>query len=139
MAKNRLVTPPPPPPPKKENRFFLWMNRYTRFDRFFVETTRLDDARVPVRYFYYLTWVVGLLVMYVAIGFFSERTVRKSLRLKAEIEDLRAEYTSIKADYMKKGKQSEVAPKVRALGIEENLSPPQKIVVDPATLTSVRN
>jgi hypothetical protein len=55
--------------------------------------------------------------------------VRTSIKLKKEVDDLRAEYTSIHADYMKSGKQSVVIEKVKSIGLEENLIPPKKIIV----------
>mgnify|MGYP001796119542 FL=1 len=49
--------------------------------------------------------------------------------MKKEIEDLRADYTTLKADYMYASKQSEVAKKVEKLGIKESLRPPEKITI----------
>ncbi|MFN4945187.1 MAG: FtsL-like putative cell division protein, partial [Chryseotalea sp.] len=50
--------------------------------------------------------------------------------IQAEVEDLRADYTTLKSDLMFASKQSEVAKKVNNLGLKESLTPPTKVVVD---------
>ena len=84
---------------------------------------------MPVKYFYYFGWVIILLVAYERIGFQSEEYVRKSIKLKKEVDDLKAEYTSIHAEYERDGKQSVVVEKVQAEGLVENLTPPKKIIL----------
>ena len=59
----------------------------------------------------------------------AEQTVRKINITQVEVEDLRADYTTLKADLMFSSKQSEVARKVKPLGLKESLTPPYKIVV----------
>ncbi len=88
-----------------------------------------QEERVPVKYFYYVAWVVALLVSYEWLGYKSEQYVRNSIKLQKEVDNLRAEYTSIHADYMKSGKQSVVIEKVKDIGLEENLTPPKKIII----------
>ena len=95
-------------------------------DKVFGEKLPGKEERLPVKYFYYFGWVVILLVAYERIGFQSEQYVRNSIKLKKEVDDLRAEYTSIHAEYMKSGKQSVVIEKVKEIGLEENLTPPKK-------------
>lgn len=126
---NQRRTPPPPPPkPKRKFSLFNWLNRFLPLEKIFGEKDERHRDRVPIRYFYYFLWVVFLLVAYEREVYQSEQYVRKSIRLKKQVEDLRAEYTVIKADYMKSGKQSEIAERVKAMGLEENLTPPKKIV-----------
>ena len=125
---NQRRTPPPPPKPKREFALFNWFNRFLPLEKIFGEKDERHQDRVPIRYFYYFLWIVFLLVAYERVGYQSEQYVRKSIRLKKEVEDLRAEYTVIKADYMKSGKQSEIAERVKGMGLEENLTPPKKIV-----------
>ena len=50
--------------------------------------------------------------------------------IQAEVEDLRADYTTLKANLMFASKQSEVAKKVRDLQLKESLTPPFKIEVE---------
>ena len=49
--------------------------------------------------------------------------------MEREVEDLRADYTTLKAEYMLSGKQSEVAKSVSDMDLEESLVPPKKIEV----------
>ncbi|GAB3177999.1 FtsL-like putative cell division protein [Telluribacter humicola] len=129
MAINKRRIQPKPPRPRRQYQLFNWLNRFLPLDRFFGDKEPGKEERVPVKYFYYLGWLVLLLVVYERIGYLSEQYVRKSIKLRSEVEDLRAEYTSIKAEYMKSGKQSEIIEKMKASGLEENLMPPHKIIV----------
>lgn len=130
MSENKRRPKPEPPKPKRTYKFYNWLNRFLPLGIFFGENEPGNEERVPVKYFYYLLWLVLLLIVYERFGYMSENYLRQSIKLKKEVEDLRAEYTSIKANYMKSGKQSEVIEKVRAAGLEENLVPPKKIVAE---------
>lgn len=120
---------PKPPKPKRQYSLFNWLNNFLPLDKVFGDKEPGKDERVPVKYFYYFGWIVFLLVIYERIGFQSEEYVRKSINLKKQVDDLRAEYTSLHADYMKSGKQSVVIEKVKEIGLEENLNPPKKIII----------
>ena len=70
-----------------------------------------------------------LTIFYIGNNHFAEKTIRKIEKLEIEVEEYRADYTSLKADYMYSSKQSEVARRVKELGLKENKMPPHKIVV----------
>jgi len=132
MSENKRRPKPVVPKakkPKREYSVFNWLNRFFPLDKVFGDREPGKEERVPVKYFYYFGWVVLLLVIYERIGFQSEEYVRNSIKLKKERDDLRAEYTSIHAEYMKSKKQSVVIEKVKAFGLEENLTPPKKIII----------
>ncbi|WP_159477080.1 FtsL-like putative cell division protein [Dyadobacter sp. 3J3] len=132
MAENKRrpkPTPDKPPKQRREYSLFNWLNKFFPLDKVFGEKLPGKEERVPVKYFYYFGWIVILLVIYERIGFQSEEYVRSSIKLKKEVEDLRAEYTSIQAEYEKSGKQSVVIEKVKPDGLEENLNPPKKIII----------
>jgi len=132
MAENRRKAKPKPPKPprrKREYSLFNWLNKFLPLDKVFGEKLPGQEERLPVKYFYYFGWVIILLVAYERIGFQSEDYVRKSIKLKKEVDDLKAEYTSIHAEYERAGKQSVVVEKVQAEGLVENLTPPKKIIL----------
>lgn len=84
----------------------------------------------PIQYLPKILFVIVLGLIYIGNTHYSEKTVRKINNIQAEVEDLRADYTTLKADLMFASKQSEVARKVRMYGLEESLRPPFKIVVE---------
>jgi hypothetical protein len=85
---------------------------------------------LPVRQMPKIFFVMGLLIFYIANTHYADKIVRKIAKTKSEVEDLRADYTTLKADLMFKSKQSEVAKRVAKLGLEESLVPPYKIEVE---------
>ena len=95
----------------------------------FVGMQRLEEEGFPVRYLPKILFVFLLVLIYIWNTHNTEKAVRKISTLEREVEDLRADYTTLKAEYMLSGKQSEVARKVKKLGVEESLTPPNKIVV----------
>lgn len=120
MATNRLKQPVRKTKPKKS--FFGWMERTIRMEHFFEEG-------LPVRFLPYVLFLVVLGLFYIGNSHYADKTNRKISKLEREVEDLRADYTTLKSDYMYSSKQSEVAKKVKELGLVESLEPPYKIVV----------
>jgi hypothetical protein len=84
----------------------------------------------PVQYMPKILFVMALGLLYISNTHYSEKTVRKISNIQAEVEDLRADYTTLKADLMFASKQSEVARKVKTLGLKESLKPPYKVEVE---------
>ncbi len=84
----------------------------------------------PVQYLPKILFVMFLSILYIGNTHHAERTIREINRAQSEVEDLRADYTTLKADVMFASKQSEVARRVKELGLRESLNPPFKIVVD---------
>ena len=84
----------------------------------------------PVQYLPKILYVMTLGLLYISNTHYAEKTVRKISNMQAEVEDLRADYTTLKADLMFASKQSEVARKVKALGLKESLKPPYKVEVE---------
>ena len=71
-----------------------------------------------------------LSILYISNTHYAEKTIRRINAIQAEVEDLRADYTTLKSDLMFASKQSEVARKVRDLGLKESLTPPHKVKVE---------
>ena len=83
----------------------------------------------PVQYLPKILFVMVLGLLYIGNSHHAEKTVRKINNIQAEVEDLRADYTTLKSDLMFSSKQSEVAMKVKAYGLKESLIPPYKVSV----------
>lgn len=84
----------------------------------------------PVQYLPKILFVMFLGLLYISNTHYAEKTVRKINAAHTEVEDLRADYTTLKADLMFASKQSEVARKVKSFGLKESLKPPYKIEVE---------
>jgi hypothetical protein len=101
---------------------FAGLERRLKLENYFEEG-------FPVKYLPKILFVMVLGLIYISNTHYGEKTVRKINNLQAEVEDLRADYTTLKADLMFASKQSEVAKKVRALDLKESLKPPFKVQV----------
>jgi len=84
----------------------------------------------PVKYLPKILFAVLLSLLYISNTHYAEKATRRIDKMQSEVEDLRADYTTLKADIMYASKQSEVARRVKELGLRESLNPPFKIVVD---------
>ena len=84
----------------------------------------LFNEGVPVKFLPQILWVTVLIILYIANAHYTEKTIRRIDKLKYEVEDLRTDFTTLKASYMFESKQSEVARKVEPLGLQESKNPP---------------
>ena len=91
---------------------------------------RYFEEGFPVQYLPKILFVMLLGIAYISNTHYAEKTVRKINAIHADVEDLRADYTTLKSDLMFASKQSEVARKVKAFGLKESLTPPFKVQVD---------
>ncbi|GAB3246197.1 hypothetical protein GCM10027347_00900 [Larkinella harenae] len=128
MAQNTYKTPNKAPVAKKkrENRLLNYLNHTIGFDRLFGE-----DNPWPIKHFDRIMWISFLLILYIGFNHNAERLVRNIQRVKAQVDEKRAKYTTLQADFMKSGKQSEISKQVLATGLTEPVTPPLKIVVKP--------
>lgn len=84
----------------------------------------------PIHYLPRILFVLALGLVYIGNTHYAEKTVRKIEQIQVEVEDLRADYTTLKADLMFSSKQSEVARRVKQYGLKESIVPPFKVVVE---------
>ena len=84
----------------------------------------------PVQHLPKILFVLFLGILYISNSHHAEKTVREIHKIEEEVEDLRADYTTLKSDLMFSSKQSEVARKVKEFGLKESLTPPVKIEVE---------
>jgi len=88
----------------------------------------------PVQHLPKILFVLALVLMYIGNTHMAERTTRAINKAQSDVEDLRADFTTLKADLMFSTKQSEVARRVKPLGLKESIKPPRKIEVEESEL-----
>ncbi len=101
---------------------FSGIERRLRLETYFEEG-------FPVQYLPKIMFVMMVGLLYISNTHNAEKTVRRIDHVQSEVEDLRADYTTLKSDLMFASKQSEVARKVKVIGLKESLNPPTKVVV----------
>jgi hypothetical protein len=128
MAQNTYKTQPKSPVVKKkrENRLLTYLNSTIGFDRLFGE-----DNAWPIKHFDRIMWISFLLILYIGFNHNAERLVRNIQRVKTGVDERRAKYMTLQADFKKSSKQSEISKQVLATGLTEPVTPPLKIVVKP--------
>jgi len=84
----------------------------------------------PVKYLPKILFVMAIGLIFISNTHYAEKTVRRINNIQAEVEDLRADYTTLKSDLMFASKQSEVAKKVKVFELKESLKPPYKVEVE---------
>jgi len=87
------------------------------------------ERGLPIRFVPYVLYFTIIGLFYIGNNHYAERMVRKRNQLEREVEDLRANYTTLKAGYMLESKQSEVAKRVKRLGLVESDTPPNKLII----------
>jgi hypothetical protein len=126
MTENKFKINPTTKP-KSEGRsgssLFSGLEKRLKLESYFEEG-------FPVQYLPKILFVMFLGLLYISNTHHAEKTVRKINTIHTEVEDLRADYTTLKSDLMFASKQSEVARKVKAFGLQESLKPPHKIEVE---------
>lgn len=107
---------------KSGGSIFTFVERHLKLDLSF-------EQGLPIKYLPYILFMTAIGIFYIGNSHYADKTIRKIEVIETEVENLRADYTSLKADYMFASKQSEVASKVKPLGLIESSAPPNKIVV----------
>lgn len=83
-----------------------------------------------VRNMPFLLYVAGLMLCYIAYGYWTERTVRELDRTESELKEMRSEYITVRSHLEKAEQQSQVATDISGLGLHESRVPPKRITVD---------
>jgi len=94
-----------------------------------IDLERIFEEGIPYRYLPKVLFTVSLILIYIANTYTVEKSIREIQTIKLELEDLRADYTTMKADYMAISKQSEVAKRVEKIDLKESKKPPYKVIV----------
>ena len=112
------------PKSKKRKSFSIFglIEKYASLDALFEEG-------LPIKYLPRILFLTVLTLFYIGNNHYAVKTIRRIDKVKIETEDLRADYTTLKSDYMEASKQSEVARNVAPLGLEESSTPPYQVIV----------
>jgi cell division protein FtsL len=105
----------------KKGGFFTAIEKFLRIDE------GLRDV-IHVRFLPQIIFVATLSVIYIGNRHYAEKKVRSIHQLERQVEDLRADYTTLQADYMFATKQSEVAKRAATIGLSVPETAPEKIV-----------
>ncbi|WP_339923476.1 FtsL-like putative cell division protein [uncultured Cyclobacterium sp.] len=125
MGRNTFKSPIKSSKDQKKSRF----NPFAFIEQK-LDISALIGENVPVKFVLPLLYASFLAMVYIWSNYKAENTIRKIDRIQQEVEDLRADVTTLEAEYMYASKQSEVAKKIQPLGIVEIEEPPQKIVLE---------
>lgn len=77
-----------------------------------------------VKNFPFFLFLSALAVFYIYNGHFAVKTVRNINKESAALKELQYEYKTLKSELMFRTKQSELIKEVKAMGLEEMVSPP---------------
>jgi hypothetical protein len=94
-----------------------------------LDVTAILGEGVPVQFVPPIGFVAFLALIYIWGNHRAENMVRKIEKAQQEVEDLRADVTTLEAEYMLSSMQSEVAKRIASQGIEELNQPPIKIEI----------
>jgi len=91
----------------------------------------LTGGEMPMELVKHITFIAGLILIYIYYTMLAEGRMHQIVETKQQLEEIRADYTTQKADYMKVGKQSYLAIAMKRYGLEVSLTPPINVVADP--------
>jgi hypothetical protein len=127
MATNTFRDRPEPAPamaPKRPRKAGI----FDRLNTWLTNRLELGD-KLPTETLKRIIWVGFLGIFYIYVQHSYEGYIKKIDKARIDMEEKRAAYISQKSRYMFASKQSEIAKKLTEDGLEENITPPTKIVV----------
>jgi len=95
-----------------------------------------DNVISYLPYMFFLTFIG---ILYIANGYYAEKTVRNLYKTTSDLKELRSEYITIKSDLNYLSKQSQVALATESIGIKESVVSPTKIVVSKNEYKQITN
>ncbi|MEY4383215.1 MAG: hypothetical protein RI995_757 [Bacteroidota bacterium] len=90
----------------------------------------VTNGEIPVKWVYRIIYISFLVLVYIYYTMLADGKIHQIAKETADLEEIRADYTTQKAEYMKMGKQSFLAEEVKKYGMEPTLIPPTKIVIN---------
>jgi cell division protein FtsL len=94
-----------------------------------LNVTGILGEGIPVKFVPPFLYVALLAMIYIWSNHRADNLIRSIEKTQQEVEDLRADVTTLEAEYMLRSKQSEVAKRIGPLGLFELEEPPLKIIV----------
>ena len=88
-----------------------------------------NEQVIHVRFLPQIFFLATLSILYIANRHSAEKKIRSISTLEIQVEDLRADFTTLKASYMFDSKQSEVAKRADRIGLAEGSNSPILISV----------
>ncbi len=101
---------------------------FDRLNSWLTNHLELGDE-LPTETLRRIIWLGILGIFYIYVQHSYEGFIKKIDKARNDMEEKRAAYISQKSKYMFASKQSEIAKKLTDDGLEENITPPTKIVV----------
>ncbi|MEI7587402.1 FtsL-like putative cell division protein [Runella sp.] len=108
---------------RTNSRVLTWLGQWYHVEKW------IGGKQFPIKYLDGTLFLLGLGLILIFFRINAERQMRQLRKANEEVNNLRAAYTILKANYMKMGKQSELAPKVEQFGLKESRKTPQRIAV----------
>jgi Bacteriodetes cell division protein (FtsL-like) len=78
----------------------------------------------------FILWCAGLMLAWIAYGYWTERTVRKLDAAGKEMKEMRSTYITVRSRLEQTEQQSHVARSIGAIGLQQSLTAPQRLEVD---------
>jgi len=107
---------------RKKGSFFGWLNRLFQINESFAQV-------IHVRFLPQIIFIAVLSILYIANRHSAEKKIRAISKLEVQVEDFRADFTTLKASYMFDSKQSEVAKRAKHIGLVNGSESPMLISV----------
>lgn len=106
----------------------MFQNIMTGFRNFRID--EILSVETLVRNMAYFIFLGFLLLIYIWNTHYAERTIRQIDKMKSKLREERWEYMTAKNELMFNTKQTELAEKVKEIGLRELNEPPKKIVIE---------
>jgi hypothetical protein len=90
----------------------------------------ITGGELPVDLIKRIIYVAFLIFIYIYYSMLADVEIHQIAKIKTELQEVRADYTTQKAEYMKAGKQSYLANEMKKYQLELSLIPPIKVVSD---------
>ncbi len=90
----------------------------------------MTGGELPIPLLKKILFIAGLIMIYIYYTMMAESKIHRIEKAKMDLEEIRANYTTQKAEYMKVGKQSYLALSMKKYKLEVSLTPPIKIVAE---------